>query len=239
MYGRHTFSLNGTWQYIIDPYETGFYNYRFKEMPEKDPAAYWNSDVPQQKTDRIEHGYSDKYTLQVPGDWNSQDPVFLYYEGSVWHKKSFDYNKKDPSNRLFIYFGAVIYQADVYMNGKKLGSHKGGFTAFQFEIPDAALREKDNFLVVKVDNKHDKNEIPVYWTVNFENTEVLEKAKTQLTEMITRDRNRASIIIWSVGNETPVSSVRTAFMKDLVSETGGALAGFHADSLTRGIIIQD
>ena len=41
-YGRETFSLNGQWQYIIDPYETGFYNYRFPEKSEKDPEAYWN-----------------------------------------------------------------------------------------------------------------------------------------------------------------------------------------------------
>jgi beta-glucuronidase len=35
--------------------------------------------------------------------------------------------------------------------------------------------------------------------------------------MITRDRNRASLIIWSVGNETPVSPIRTNFMKSLIT----------------------
>lgn len=42
VYGRNTTSLNGEWQIIIDPYETGFYDYRFKEKNEKDPGAYWN-----------------------------------------------------------------------------------------------------------------------------------------------------------------------------------------------------
>src|ERR1700730_17949033 len=70
---RKTTSLNGKWQYIVDPYETGFYDYRFKEKRENDREAYWNSDVPDNKTDRKEHGYSHKYTLNVPGDWNSQD----------------------------------------------------------------------------------------------------------------------------------------------------------------------
>jgi beta-glucuronidase len=60
------------------------------------------------------------------------------------------------------------------------------------------------------------SEIPVYWTIDFGNKEVFEKAKTQLTEMITRDHNRSSIIIWSVGNETPISTVRTEFMHNLV-----------------------
>jgi beta-glucuronidase len=61
------------------------------------------------------------------------------------------------------------------------------------------------------------SEIPVYWTIDFTSQEVYNKAQTQLTEMITRDRNRASIIIWSVGNETPVNPVRTNFMRNLIS----------------------
>ncbi|MBL7737929.1 MAG: beta galactosidase jelly roll domain-containing protein [Chitinophagaceae bacterium] len=408
---RKVTSLNGPWQYIMDPYETGFYNYRFNERNEKDREAYWNTDKPENKTDRKEHGYSSKNTLRVPGDWNSQAEQFLYYEGTVWYKRSFDYKKQKDNNRLFLYFGTVNYKADVYLNGKKLGSHKGGFTAFNFEIPGTLLKEKDNFLVVKVDNRrykdevptintdwwnyggitrdvwlaelpqqfivdysvqlkknsfteiegwvkfsdavndkvtieipelkwkkelqsngdsisfsealtglelwspekpklyavrintsenavtdkigfrsievsgpsillngkpvflrgiciheeipqqgrrayslgdarqlllqarslsanmvrlahypHNENmtrmadslgilvwsEIPVYWTIEFTNPEVLAKAKTQLSEMITRDRNRASIIIWSVGNETPVHESRTAFMKELL-----------------------
>jgi len=60
-------------------------------------------------------------------------------------------------------------------------------------------------------------EIPVYWTIDFESNEVWEKARTQLNEMITRDHNRASVIIWSVGNETPVSETRTNFMSRLVA----------------------
>ena len=416
---RNRVSLDGKWQYIVDPYETGFYDYRYKEMREGDPSAYWNTDKPKDKTDRKEYGYVYKYTLKVPGDWNSQDPQFLYYEGTIWYKKSFDYAKHDPSGRVFIYFGAVNYRADVYLNGRKLGMHVGGFTPFNFEIPDSILQAKNNLLVVKVDNKrgkeevptvntdwwnyggitrsvdvvevpgtfiqdfsihlkkpaageapptenadvegwvrlngqspgsividipelkvkktfpatdsishfsfqlptvqlwspehpklyrvvissgsdrledkigfrtveafgkkvllngkpifmrgiavheeipgqmrrayskkdaaqlfgwakelgcnmvrlahypHDESmtrmadslgflvwsEIPVYWTIDFGNEEVYQKAKQQLTEMITRDHNRAAIIIWSVGNETPVSPVRTEFMHNLI-----------------------
>lgn len=161
--GRHTTSLDGKWQYIADPYETGFYDYRFKERNEKDREAYWNSDIPDNKTDRKEHGYIDKYTLNVPGDWNSQDTKFVYYEGTVWYKRTFDYTKSNAANQLFIYFGAVNYRADVYLNGKKLGMHKGGFTPFNFVIPDSVLKPTGNFLVVKVDNKRSKDEVP---TVN-------------------------------------------------------------------------
>ena len=83
---RKTVSLNGKWQYIVDPYETGFRNYRWDERAQNDKEAYWSSDIPENKTDRKEHGYIDKYSLNVPGDWNSQEAKFLYYEGTVWYK---------------------------------------------------------------------------------------------------------------------------------------------------------
>lgn len=157
---RKTTSLNGKWSYIVDPYETGFYDYRRKERNVADPEAYWNTDVPSNKSDRKEHGYIDKYTLRVPGDWNSQHAKFLYYEGTVWYKKSFDYKKSNPANTLLLYFGAVNYEAHVYLNGKKLGSHNGGFSPFHFEVPDSLLKSTGNFLVVKVDNQRRRDEIP-------------------------------------------------------------------------------
>ncbi|MEI9958907.1 MAG: glycoside hydrolase family 2 TIM barrel-domain containing protein [Ferruginibacter sp.] len=61
------------------------------------------------------------------------------------------------------------------------------------------------------------SEIPVYWTIDFTSAAVLAKATQQLTEMVTRDHNRASVIIWSVGNETPVSEARTHFMQTLIA----------------------
>ncbi len=58
-------------------------------------------------------------------------------------------------------------------------------------------------------------EIPVYWTIEWDNPETLENAKQQLVEMIERDKNRASVVIWSVGNETPLSESRLHFMGEL------------------------
>lgn len=62
------------------------------------------------------------------------------------------------------------------------------------------------------------SEIPVYWRVNFARPETLELAKRMQSENILRDRNRASIALWSVGNETPISPARNAFLSTLVSE---------------------
>jgi hypothetical protein len=61
------------------------------------------------------------------------------------------------------------------------------------------------------------SEIPVYWTIQWENPATLENARNQLAEMIARDKNRAAVAIWSVANETPLSDARLSFLKNLVS----------------------
>ncbi len=60
-------------------------------------------------------------------------------------------------------------------------------------------------------------EIPVYWALEFENPGTYRDAANQLTELLLRDRNRASVIIWSVGNENPDTDARYEFMKGLAS----------------------
>jgi beta-glucuronidase len=61
-------------------------------------------------------------------------------------------------------------------------------------------------------------EIPVYWAINFTNEETYRDAENQLTELIKRDRNRASVIIWSVGNENPDTDARLKFMSSLARQ---------------------
>lgn len=58
-------------------------------------------------------------------------------------------------------------------------------------------------------------ELPLYWGIQWDNPEVLNKAKKQYTEMINRDFNRASSIIWSIANETAPIQDRNAFLGDL------------------------
>ena len=61
------------------------------------------------------------------------------------------------------------------------------------------------------------SEIPVYWTISWNNPATFANARNQLEEMITRDINRANVVIWSVANETPVSPERTAFLSRLIA----------------------
>jgi beta-glucuronidase len=65
-------------------------------------------------------------------------------------------------------------------------------------------------------------EIPVYWTIEWENPQTLHDAETQLKEMISRDHNRASLIIYSVGNETPISEPRNHFLRQLIDDAHSA-----------------
>ena len=62
------------------------------------------------------------------------------------------------------------------------------------------------------------SEIPVYWDIDFENPETLATAKRMQEENVVRDRNRASIVFWSVGNETPQTDVRLAFFEELIRD---------------------
>jgi beta-glucuronidase len=61
-------------------------------------------------------------------------------------------------------------------------------------------------------------EIPVYWAINFGNEKTYQDAENQLSELIIRDRNRASVIIWSVGNENPDTDERLHFMSSLAKK---------------------
>jgi beta-glucuronidase len=152
--GRKSISLNGAWQIIIDPYETGYYSYR--RLP--DPNGYFKSAKPQSKSDKVEYNFDASETLNVPGDWNTQKEKLFLYEGTVWYKKSFDYNKKE-NTRLFLYVGAANYQSIIYINGEKVGEHIGGFTPFNFDITDK-IKDGENIVVIKVDNKRLAEGVP-------------------------------------------------------------------------------
>lgn len=93
------------------------------------------------------------------------------------------------------------------------------------------------------------SEIPVYWRVAFDNPETLDRARTMLAENVLRDRNRASVILWSVGNETPVSDPRNAFLRRLVADvraldpqrlvTAALLTGQEGEGASAATVIDD
>lgn len=156
---RQTTNLDGQWQAIVDPYDVGWLDYR--AQPLKNNHAFYKNYKPQSESELVEYNFDTSGQLHVPGDWNTQRESLLFYEGSVWYKRSFDYTKSGK-NRLFLHFGACNYFAAVYLNGEELGEHEGGFTPFDFEITDR-VKAHGNFLVVRVNNARGKDQVP---TVN-------------------------------------------------------------------------
>lgn len=148
VYGRNSVNLGGHWKVVIDPFDIGL----------GDWAAIYKDRKPLGKTDFVEYSFDLGPSLAVPGDFNSQLPELIYYESSVWYKKTFQVAPLE-NTRLFVHFGAVNYIADVFLNGKKLGRHEGGFTPFQFELTDFVL-EGENTLIVRANNTRLKDGIP-------------------------------------------------------------------------------
>jgi beta-glucuronidase len=144
--GRTTISLDGTWNSIVDPYETGM------------GSRYYLNAKPRDKSELVEYDFDASEKLQVPGDWNTQRASLLFYEDPLWYQRYFPYHRR-AGTRVFIYFGAANYQARVWLNGKKIGEHTGGFTPFNFDA-SAELVEGDNSLVVEVNNTRIKDGVP-------------------------------------------------------------------------------
>jgi beta-glucuronidase len=143
---RTTISLNGAWRTIIDPLDEGA------------SAGFYRNQIRKNKSDRIEYNFDASPLLNVPADWNTQDDRLLFYEGPLWYRRVFNYRKRSAT-RVFVYFGAVNYQARIYLNGEKLGEHEGGFTPFDFEATNL-VREGDNFLIVEVSNVRHVDGVP-------------------------------------------------------------------------------
>ena len=146
-YGRQDAKiLNGKWNAIIDPFARG------------ENVKFYQNKTPQSKGEFVEYSFKNGLKLDVPGDFNSQLPELMYYEGNVWYQRYFNF-KKNTDKRQFIYFAGVSYQTAVWLNGVEVGRHEGGFTPFQFEV-GSLLKEGENDLIVLVNNNRKVDGIP-------------------------------------------------------------------------------
>ncbi len=156
---RTNISLNGTWNYIVDPYQNGYFDYRRQAFDaSKSGTGGYFDDKKSGTSELIEYDFDHSPTLDVPGDWNSQKENLSFYEGAVWYRKKFNAKPVD-GKRYVLYFGAANYIAHVYLNGKKLGIHEGGFTPCQFEVT-SSLKDGENSVVVMVDNTRQQDQVP-------------------------------------------------------------------------------
>ena len=93
--------------------------------------------------------------VTIPHTWNAKDVLTdgdHCYQGIGWYRSSFNLPSEQKGKRYFIRFEGVCLVADVFVNGVYIGRHKGGYSAFCFEITRQVRPGRINRISVKVDN---------------------------------------------------------------------------------------
>jgi len=125
---RKVDNLNGLWRFQTDPENCGVEDAWFRGLQACDEVT-------------------------VPSVWNTQMGL-LEYTGAAWYEKHF----YTQGGCLRFCFEGVMTEADVWLDGVKIGYHYGGFTQFHFVVRDVA--EGYHTLSVRVDNHFDADSIP-------------------------------------------------------------------------------
>jgi len=159
VHARAVRDLGGPWRAIVDPYQTGYLDYRGQPAAAE---AYFVDRKPSSPSDRVEYDFDRAETLLVPGDWNSQRRELFLYEGTIWYRTRFD-AAAAPGRRIFLHFGAANARARVYLDGALVGEHRGGYTPFDLEVT-GRLGAGEHSLVVQVDNSRRRDAVPALTT---------------------------------------------------------------------------
>lgn len=122
---RHTSILNREWKYQRGDHPGA-------EQPNYDDSNWEQVGLP--------HSFSIPYFM-------SKD----FYTGYGWYRKSLQLSAKEIVRRIFLEFDGVFQEAEVFVNGKKAGSHVGGYTGFSIDISEC-VKAGDNQLAVRVNN---------------------------------------------------------------------------------------
>lgn len=108
--------------------------------------------------------------------------------------------------------GKTSDEADIcrrYADAKALGCNFLRLAHYPHDPRAAAIADEVGLMLW--------SEIPVYWAIDFANPDTYQDAANQLAELIARDRNRASTILWGVGNENADTDARLSFMARLAA----------------------
>jgi beta-glucuronidase len=98
--------------------------------------------------------------LYVPGCWNEQNPKYDQYHDVAWYCRSFAVSPELEGKALWLECEGIDYIADVWVNGRKVCRHEGGYTPFKARVGSAVLYGRENTIVVRVDSRHDTKTLP-------------------------------------------------------------------------------
>ena len=104
--------------------------------------------------------FSGWQTVNLPHTAKVEPMVVMDpWVGISWYKKDFTAKSEWKNKKVFIEFEAVMQQAEVWINGKLLVKHLGGYLPFTIDISNEIIYQKQNRIVVKADNQ-DNAEVP-------------------------------------------------------------------------------
>ncbi|MGQ9680917.1 MAG: glycoside hydrolase family 2 protein [Anaerolineae bacterium] len=130
MNDRSCLSLDGQWFFQIDRDEKG--EERGYHLPSYQSAGWLE--------------------VHVPSNWDCYSPGLFGYAGHAWYRRTFQANSEWRGRRLQLRFEGANYETTVWLNGRFVGSHAGGFDPFAFDITDLVDWSGPNILAVRVDN---------------------------------------------------------------------------------------
>jgi beta-galactosidase len=128
------------------------------------------SEVEPEFLQATQDAFSDSTWEQVflPHTWNAHDgsdEIAGYFRGIGWYRKHFVLGEELRGKRIFLEFEGVNQVSEFWMNGKRLGEHKGGYTSFELDVTkQAQFGSLGNVLTVKVNNLYDPNIAPTIKT---------------------------------------------------------------------------
>lgn len=101
--------------------------------------------------------------IKIPHTWNNSDMQMSknFYQGDAFYRKNFYADESWKNKQIYIRFEGVAAVADVYINNHFIGEHRGGYSAFVFDISDALIWNQQNTILVKVNNASRPDVIPV------------------------------------------------------------------------------
>jgi len=131
-----------------------FDDHRIRQVTYLDGPWRFQADLEDTGLERgFRRGLPDAVAVMVPSVWNSEMGM-TEYEGAAWYEKSFHF----AGGTARIVFEAVMTECCVWLDGRPLGEHYGGFCQFDFIVPD--LTSGIHTLVLRVDNRFDRHSIP-------------------------------------------------------------------------------
>ena len=110
-------------------------------------------------------------TVNLPHTWNAEDGAdggSNYYRGTGWYRRWITVSEEEAAGkRIYLEFQGVNSKMELYVNGTSVGTHKGGYTTFRFDITEHLRIGEENLLAVCVSNKDDRTIAPISGDFTF------------------------------------------------------------------------